>query len=71
MQSMIRFPIKPKPRKLKGVLIGPGSGPAERIKYLQMLVTRLFRDERIEGREDRMDEARGYAEQVRFFFYEN
>ncbi|XP_045208184.1 39S ribosomal protein L17, mitochondrial-like [Mercenaria mercenaria] len=61
---MIRFPIQDKPRKLKGVIIGCGSGPSERIKYLKKCVTQLIRHERIEGREDRMDETRGYAEQL-------
>lgn len=62
---MIRFPIQNKPRKIKGAIIGTGSGPPERILYLKRIVTQLFRHERIEGREDRMDEARGYAEQVK------
>lgn len=61
---MLRFPIQNKPRKLKGVITGKGSGPNERIQYLKRCVTALFRDERIEGREDRIDEVRGYAEQV-------
>jgi hypothetical protein len=61
---MIRFPIRNKPRKIKGAIIGMGSGPPERILYLKRVVTKLFRDERIEGRGDRVDEARGYAEQV-------
>ena len=62
---MLRFQVKRRPRKLKGVLIGPGSGPAERIKYLQLQVNKLFRDERVENREDRIQEIRGYAEQAR------
>ncbi|WAR05406.1 RM17-like protein [Mya arenaria] len=61
---MLRIQVKRRPRKLKGVLIGSGSGPTERIKYLQYKVNRLIRDERIEGREDRIHEIRGYAEQL-------
>lgn len=61
---MIRFQIKHKPTKFKGALIGQGSGPAERIKQLQIWVTALIRDERIEGRADRMHETRAYAEQL-------
>lgn len=61
---MLRVPIGRKPRKLKGAIIGSGSGPKERILQLQYLVTSLVRNERIEGRADRMDETRQYAEQV-------
>ena len=61
---MLRVPLPDKPRKLKGAIIGTGSGPKERIQQLQILVTSLFRHERIEGREDRMQETRLYAEQV-------
>lgn len=61
---MLRIPVGDKPRKLKGVLIGSGSGPQERILQLQYWVTDLMRHERIEGREYRMEETRLYAEQV-------
>ncbi|XP_052265112.1 39S ribosomal protein L17, mitochondrial-like [Dreissena polymorpha] len=61
---MLKFSVKRRPRKLKGVWTGCGSGPSERIKYLRHWVGKLIRDERIEGREDRMNETRGYAEQL-------
>jgi len=61
---MLKIPVSRKPLKLKGAIIGSGSGPKERILQLQLWVTDLVRHERIEGREDRMDETRMYAEQV-------
>jgi len=61
---MIRFPLRKKPLKLKRALVGPGSGPSERIKLLKIMVTKLIRDERIEGQELYMNETRAYAEQL-------
>ena len=64
---MLRFPLRAKPRKFKGTF-GRGSGPAEREKRLQMLVTALIRHERVEGNAARLDETRQYAEQVTLVF---
>ena len=65
--KMLRFPLRHKPRKFKKSF-GPGSGPAEREKRLQMIVTSLIRHERIEGNEGRLDETRQYAEEVSYVF---
>ncbi|KAK3601149.1 hypothetical protein CHS0354_019143 [Potamilus streckersoni] len=61
--NMFRFPVRNTPRKLKKSF-GVGSGPAERIKKLQMLVTALIRNERLEAKESYCLETRGYAEQL-------
>ena len=64
---MLRFPVRSRPRKFRRSF-GPGSGPAEREKRLQMVVTALIRHERIEGQYERLDETRQYAEQVTSVF---
>ena len=65
---MLRFPYRMRHRRLSKVMgkdaDGHGSGPQGRIDKMKLLVTALFRHERIEGNFDHMDEARGYAERV-------
>ena len=64
---MLRFAVRHKARKFKKSF-GPCSGPAEREKRLQIIVTSLIRHERIEGNEERLDETRQYAEEVSYVF---
>ena len=60
---MLKFTYKLTARRLPKAE-GLGSGPQGRISKMRKLVTALVRHERIEGKYQWLDEARGYAERV-------
>lgn len=59
--SQLRIKLYPRPRKFKNP-----EGPEGRLKKLRKTVTALVKHERIELNYPRADEARAYAERVRF-----
>jgi len=62
---MLRYKFKSRPRRFSATY-GPGGGPEARLKRMRVLVTALVRNERIEATWEKCDEARGYAERVRY-----
>ena len=63
MASRLRFPVRNRPRKFSGTF-GAGTGPEERMLRIRKVLTRLIRDERIEGNYSHLLETRGYTELV-------
>ena len=65
---MLRINYRMRPRKLSQAMgrdkDGKGLGPQGRLDRMKLLVTALFRHERLEGSFSYLDEARGYAERV-------
>ena len=61
---MLKIPFRHKPRLMGKADLKVERGPVGRMSKLRKVVTGLVRRERVEGKLQHIDEARGYAERV-------